>query len=120
MEEIRQAYRNLQNRSRSDTVVSPGSGRAIFSSRRLGRCLPCPGPVCTSCLPDLGAKTGKQVRISKTKHFTMYLCWEAKAVFQGGWFLILIFSHVQPIKYMVIMSDKLEFTVIDSMLLKTK
>ena len=37
----------------------------------------------------------------------MYLIWEAKAVFQGGWFLILIFSHVQPIKYMVIMSDKL-------------
>ena len=58
--------------------------------------------------------------ISKTKHFTMYLCWEAKAVFQGGWFLILIFSHVQPIEYMVIISDKLEFTVIDSMLLKTK
>ena len=61
-------------------------------------------------------KTGKQVRISKTKHFTMYLCWEAKAVFQGGWFLILIFSHVQPMEYMVITSDKLEFKVIDSML----
>ena len=88
----------------------------FFGLRGLGRCLPCPGPVCTSCLPDLGAKTGKQVRISKTKHFTMYLCWEAKAVFQGGWFLILIFSHVQPMEYMVIMSDKLEFTVIDSML----
>ena len=39
-----------------------------------------------------------------------------KAVFQGGWFPILIFSHVQPMEYMVIMSDKLEFTVIDSML----
>ena len=50
----------------------------------------------------------------------MYLIWEAKAVFQGGWFLIIIFSHVQPIEYMVIISDKLEFTVIDSMLLKTK
>ena len=44
----------------------------------------------------------------------MYLCWEAKAVFQGGWFLILIFSHVQPIEYMVRIMDKLAFRVIDS------
>ena len=58
-------------------------------------------------------KTGPY--LENYKHFTMY-CWEAKAVFQGGWFLILIFSHVRPMEYMVIMSDKLEFTVIDSML----
>ena len=75
-----------------------------------------PGPSLYILFTGFGRQNRKQVRISKTKHFTMYLCWEAKAVFQGGWFLILIFSHVQPIKYMVIMSDKLEFTVIDSML----
>ena len=90
---------------------APVAAGRFFGLRGLGRCLPCPGPVCTSCFPDLGL-TGPISR----KLSTLPCIWEAKAVFQGGWFLILIFSHVQPMEYMVIMSDRLEFTVIDSML----
>ena len=66
-----------------------------------------PGPSLYILFPGFGRQNREKMCISKTKHFTMYLIWEAKAVFQGGWFLILIFSHVQPIKYMVIMGDKL-------------
>ena len=63
----------------------------------LGRCLPCPGPVCTSCFPDLGLTGPISFCISKTRALYMYLIWENVGR-KGAFFF---FWQLQPIKHMV-------------------
>ena len=73
---------------------APVAAGRFFGLRGLGRCLPCPGPVCTSCFPDLGL-TGPI--ISKTRALYIYLIWEN--VGRKGTFFF--FWQLQPIKHMV-------------------